>query len=463
VPWFDEYAEIGGLIVLTFARDLPVIAEPDVLVCGAGCAGVGAAIGAARSGASTMVVERCGFAGGFLTAVVGAGFDGLVDSRTGRVVVGGVALEMIVCMGLVPGATSVEQVRGMRFTRNADLEIVARQVPTGRTRICSDPEKFKLAADRLLREAGVRVLYHTQIVDVLTAGSGADARIDAVVVANKGGLACIRPKQVVECTGDGDVAAWAGAPFDLFERPQPMSLHFRMGNVPASPELQRRCAEVLRRAHAEGRLGVYGGPWMSAFAPDEVYVNGVRIPGLGIDPEQLSQAEQQGREDAWRMFELWKEALPEFRDAYFVTSGPMVGVRETRRVRGAYTLAEQDVRSAARFEDVVVLGAWAVDRHPSDGSAGYHAEPEIAPYDIPYRTLLPVAVDNLLVAGRCHSATPEAAASSRVTITAMGMGQAAGSAAAIAVARRTAPREVPAGALQDRLRAQGAILDRPGG
>lgn len=447
--------------MLTFTKDLPVIAEPDVLICGAGCAGVGAALSAARSGASTMVVDRCGFAGGFLTAVVGAGFDGLVDSRTGKVVVGGVALEMIVGMGLVPDVTSVEQLRGMRFTRNADLVIVAQQVPTGRTRLCSDPEKFKLAADRLFRQAGVRVLYHTQIVDVLTTGSGADARIDAVVVANKGGLGCIRPRQVIDCTGDGDVAAWAGAPFDLFEHPQPMSLHFRIGNVPASPEFQKRCGEVLREAHAAGRIGVYGGPWMSAFAPDEVYVNGVRLPGLGIDPEILSNAEQQGREDAWRMFELWKEAMPEFRDAYFVTSGPVVGVRETRRVRGEYTLKEKDVWAAAQFDDVAVLGAWAVDRHPSDGSAGYHAEPEIAPYDIPYRTLVPVAIDNLLIAGRCHSATPEAAASSRVTITAMGMGQAAGTAAALAFHRQTTPRQVSVSALQDSLRAQGAILERP--
>jgi hypothetical protein len=447
--------------MITYTRQVPLLAEPDVLVCGAGCAGIGAALGAARSGATTMVVDRCGFAGGFLTAVVGAGFDGLVDSRSGEVVVGGVALEMIVRMGLLPDVTSVEQVRRMRFTRNADLVVVARQVPTGRTRLCSDPERVKLAADRLFREAGIRVLYHTQIVDVLRSGSGRDARIDAVVVANKGGLGCIRPRVAVDCTGDGDVAAWAGAPFDLSAQPQPMSLHFRVGNVPASPALQQRCAAVCQEAHAAGRLGTYGGPWMSAFAPDEVYVNSVRLPGMGTDPEQLSAAEQRGREDAWALFELWRESLPEFRDAYFVTSGPQVGARETRRVRGLYTLTEEDVRAAARFEDVVLLGAWAVDRHPADGSSGYHAEPEIVPYDIPYRTLVPQEVENLLVAGRCHSATPGAAASSRVTITAMGMGQAAGAAAALALHRRSTPREVPIAQLQDRLRQQGAILQAP--
>jgi len=447
--------------MLTYNRTLPVVAEPDVLVCGAGCAGLGAAVAAARAGARTLVVERMGFAGGYLTAVIGGGFDGLVDSRSGRVVVGGVALEMVAGMGLVPGLSDPQVARRLRFTRNADLVVVARQVAEGRTRLCSDPERFKRTADRLLRAAGAAVLYGTQVVDVLTSGAGPDARIEAVVVANKGGLGAVRPRVVVDGSGDGDVAAWAGAPFDLFERPQPMSLHFRIGNVPATPALQARCAAVLERAHAAGRLGLYGGPWMGSFAPDEVYVNAVRLPGLGIDPEQLSRAEQRGREDAWRMFELWQEALPEFRDAYFIASGPVAGVRETRRVRGEYTLTAGDVTGAARFDDAVVLGAWAIDRHPTDGSAGYHAEPEVAPYDIPYRTLVPVAVDNLLVAGRCHSATPEAAASSRVTVTAMGMGQAAGAAAALAVRSGTAPRRLSVPSLQDELRRQGAILEPP--
>jgi hypothetical protein len=446
---------------VNYSRQIPIVAEPDVLVCGAGCAGLGAAVSAARSGVDTLVVERCGFSGGYMTAVTGAGFDGLVHAGTGALAVAGVALELILRMGLVPGAASVEQLRRTRFTRNSDLVVVSRQVPTGRTRLCSDPERFKLAADELLHEAGARVLYHTQVIDVLVTGSGKDARIDAVVVANKGGVGCIRPKVVVDCTGDGDVAAWAGAPFDVFEQPQPMSLHFRIGNVPASPDLMRRCAAVLGRAREEGRMGLYGGPWMSSFAPDEILINGVRLLGLGIDPEQVSLAEQQGRRDAWQMFTLWKEALPEFQEAYFVTSGPMLGVRETRRVRGGYTLTIDDVCGAARFDDVVLLGAWAVDRHPTDGSTGYHEEPEIEPYDIPYRTLVPVALDNLLVAGRCHSATAEAAASSRVTITALAMGQAAGEAAALAAQMHRTPREVPVGTLQGRLVEHGAILESP--
>src|SRR5687768_3300574 len=122
--------------MLNFSKQIQVLAEPDVLVCGAGCAGLGAAVSAARSGADTLVVERCGFSGGYMTAVTGGGMDGLVHAGTGALAVGGFALEMILRMGLVPGAASVEQLRGGRYTRNSDMVVVARQVPTGRTRLC---------------------------------------------------------------------------------------------------------------------------------------------------------------------------------------------------------------------------------------------------------------------------------------------------------------------------------------
>ena len=127
---------------------------------------------------------------------------------------------------------------------------------------------------------------------------------------------------------------------------------------------------------------------------------------------------------------------------------------------GDYVLTGDDVRQGRRHDDVIVLGAWRLDRHPAT-QPGYHDIPWTPPYDIPYRTLLPRAFENLLVAGRCHSATSEALASSRVTATAMGMGQAAGTAAALAVAGRIAPRDVAIARLQDRLVLDGAILHAP--
>lgn len=174
----------------TYTKTIPTSEDVDVLVCGIGCAGVGAAVGAARMGARTIAVDRMGFAGGFLTAVVGAGLDGMFDDTTGQIVVGGVAIEMVERMGMFRGDWF-----GTRFNRNAEQESL--RAHPERVTLHSDPEKFKRAADRLLTDVGVSVAYHTQIVDVVMRGE----RIEAVIVADKAGLRAIRAAVVVDCTG----------------------------------------------------------------------------------------------------------------------------------------------------------------------------------------------------------------------------------------------------------------------
>src|SRR5690606_38116303 len=144
------------------------------------------------------------------------------------------------------------------------------------------------------------------------------------------------------------------------------------------------CAAVLTKAHEEGKLGLYGGPWMGRLHHEaELYFNATRFSGNGISPDDITAAEVQGRKDAHLMFELFKEHLPDFRDAYFVSSGPAVGVRETRRIVGDATLTAEAINAKQRQEDVVVLGAWYVDRHPT-GSSGYHMHAVVRPYDISY-------------------------------------------------------------------------------
>jgi hypothetical protein len=167
----------------------------------------------------------------------------------------------------------------------------------------------------------------------------------------------------------------------------------------------------------------------------------------------------QGRADAWAMFERGKAKVKGFEKSYFVSSGPYIGVRETRRLDGLYVLTEQDLRAARPFEDAIATGCWYLDVHSQEatpGSAQKERGFQPDPYDIPYRSLLPKKLTNLLVAGRCHSADKLAAASTRVTVTAMALGQAAGVAAALAVDRRTTPVELAGMLVRRTLEAQHA-------
>jgi hypothetical protein len=397
--------------------------ETDVLVCGGGCAGLAAALASARNHARTLLVERAGFAGGIVTTVGLPYFDGLVDKKTNRIVLRGIPLEFLNRLGVVaPDAESVP-----RFHVLVD-----------------NIERFKLLADRMLGEQSprLRVLYHAMACGAEVAGD----RVDRVLVACKDGLVAVRARAVVDCTGDGDVAAWAGAPVEKSPVLQPLTMHFRVGNVNRRPDTTARCREALVRAHEAGELPLFYGPGlMFHFAPDEAYVHATRVAGDASDAGQLTAAEMQGRRDVWTMFERWKKEVPGFEDAYLIESGPYIGVRETRRIVGRYVLTEDDIKAEKPFDDAVATGCWYLDLHPQEatpGSAQKEHGYQPGPYDIPYRSLLPRKVTNLIVAGRCHSATQWAASSTRVTATAMAMGQAAGVAAALAVERTTAPAEL---------------------
>ncbi len=430
-------------------RSVDISARPDVLVVGAGCAGTVAALAAARAGATTLVVERGGFAGGYITGVVGASLDGFVDLRSGLPIVGGLAFDL----ARAAAKTDAQgDLASTRFRFNA--EVGQSQSNLDRATIHFDIERFKLEADRLMQAAGARLLYHSVIADAICEGD----RVTGVVVANKGGLSVIQPKAIVDASGDADVAAFAGAPYEQdLDAQQPMSLHFRVAGFEATPEVRSQCGLVLEEARAEGRLRLYGGPWMAPLGPGEYYFNATRFAGNGVDPDDLSAAEIQGREDARLMFDVFKEKIPAFSDAYLVTTGPVVGVRETRRIVGDQTLSIDDVRDSTSYDDAVCLGGWWLDRHPV-GSSGYHEHEITRPYDISYGTLVPQGLSNVWVAGRCHSADSAALASSRVTLTCMGMGQAAGTAAAKSVREKLGSRELDIRSLQDELAAAGAIF-----
>jgi FAD dependent oxidoreductase len=408
--------------------------ETDVLVCGGGCAGGAAALAAARSGARTLLVEKAPFAGGIITSVGLPYFDGIAHIDTKRIVVRGIALEMLSKSGVCA----------------PDAQTVSRHNPT-----IPNTFEFKLLLDRLFQEQKEKlsVLFNSFVCDVQTSG----ARIEGVTVANKDGLVNIRPKTVIDCTGDADVSAWAGAPFEQNAEVQPLTLHFRINNVAADATMGGACRAALKAAQERGDLPYYYGPGvMFLFGKNEVYVHGVRVPANPTDAADLSRAEMQGRADAYAMFRAWKQDVPAFKDAYFMEAYPWIGVRESRRIIGQHVLSEDDLMKARRFDDAIATGCWYLDLHPNKTVAGSandfdpkKVQPE--PYDIPYRSLVPQKIENLLVAGRCHSATRGAHASTRVTVTAMAMGEAAGVAAAMTLKEKTSVAEIDGVRVREKL------------
>jgi hypothetical protein len=397
--------------------------KTDVLVCGGGCAGSAAALASARSGVKTLLIERAGFAGGIITAVGLPYFDGLIDKPTGRFVVRGIALEFLRELGLAkPDAKRIDDLPAHLITKY-----------WGSVHI-PNTDEFKLLMDGLIRRHSehLTVLYHSLVCDVETKGG----LITAVIVANKDGLVRIEARQVIDSTGDADVANWAGAPSEKNPEMMPLTMHFRIGNVTPNKEMGPAAKQALVDAHKAGKLPEFYGPGLIfAFAKDEAYIHATRIAGDATDAADLTRCEMQGRQDAWTIFREWKEKVPAFKDSYLISTGPYIGIRDTRRIIGLERLTVEDLQTNRRHDDAIATGCWFLDIHPRKTTtdkpfAGSGFQPK--PYDISYRTLLPQKVGNLLVAGRCHSATHIASASSRVTVTAMALGEAAGVAAALA-------------------------------
>ena len=409
--------------------------KTDVLVCGGGCAGIAAALSSARNGAKTLLVERAGFAGGIITCVGLPYFDGLIDKTTGRFVTFGLVTEFLQRMGSIkPGSKHIDDCRS---------DLISKQWSTV---IIDNTEQFKLLCDELIhQQPNLSVLYHTTVCDTEVK----DGRISAVMVANKDGISRIEANQVIDCTGDADVATWSGAPVEKTTPLMPLTLHFRIGNVKRDDQsannsgraqMTEMAKQEMIKAHDRGELPAFYGPGLIfAFAKNEAYVHAVRVAADASNAADLTRAEMQGRKDAWTMFNAWKKAVPGFEDSYFISSGPYIGVRESRRIVGQYVLSVDDLRTNRHHADAVATGCWFLDIHPNKATtdkpyAGSGFQPK--PYDISYRSLIPQKLSNLLVAGRCHSASADAAASSRVTATAMALGEAAGTAAALAIKTR---------------------------
>lgn len=447
---------------------VPIVASADVLVVGGGTAGFPAALSAARNGARTVLVEKYGFLGGTATAGLVGPFMGVMATTDGGRVqlVRGIFDETIRRMEQLGGATHPEKVRP--GTMLSGFKVSGHDGVTP-----FDPETLKYVAAELCLEVGVDLRLHSQFVQPLLD----DGRVVGVVVVGKSGLQAVRASVVVDCTGDGDVAAASGAPMAKGRQSdglcQPATLFFRIGNVdgqaveryafehPEDIESGRPFASLVQAASSElqlprDRINMYPTPEPSVWR-----VNAGRILRVdGTDVMDLTRAEIEGRRQARLLLQFFRKYMPGCERAVLVDTATQVGVRESRRIVGEYVITLEDLATGRAFPDVVALSCYPVDIHsPTDSSGGIRGDMPTAPvYQIPYRSLLPLEVEQLLVAGRCLSATHEALAAVRVMPACFAMGQAAGTAAAIAARRGVPPRGVAMASLHAALREQGAYL-----
>ena len=436
-------------------RDLPVRGEYEVVVLGGGPAGIAAAATAAGLGRKTLLVERYGFLGGMGTAAGVTTFCGLHANVHGehRQVVHGIADGLL---------DRIDRLGGLNQPHVSFGKIQAQAYDTA---------AYKCAADDLLIGKDVDILFHAL-------GAGAvmepDDTIRALIVETKSGRVAIIGRSFIDCSGDGDLAAWAGAPYERGDGVGGMlypTMMFRLNGVdPATAgEAWTTIPALMEDAEKRGlkfpRKGVVIRPQKN---PIEWRVNVTQMKKAdgsaldGTDADELTAGEIEGRRQVMQFFEFLKREAPGFANAYVVDTPPQIGIRETRRVTGAYQLSGEDVLSCASFPDTIGVNGWPIEAHTA-GRVEWRwpAIPQSRGFcHLPYRMLVPQKVRNLLVAGRCASMTHEGQSAARVSGPCFVMGQAAGSAAHLSLAGNSALSEISIDALQGLLERNGAYLGR---
>lgn len=446
--------------------------QADVIVVGGGPAGVCAAVAAAREGVSVILAEQGGCAGGMATRGLVGPFMTCYDRKGEKMIIRGLFEEIVNRLVKKNAAIHPSQVHaGTGFTS---------WIVVGHEHVTPfEPEGLKLVLDEMLEEAGVKVLYHTDFIRPVIE----ENTITGVIVHSKKGFEILSGRVIVDCTGDGDVAARSGVPFEYGNEElnlvQPATMFFHICNVDAEAleqDIQANLHNFYRkdgvnyrslhwrvseaREHGDWTMNRVSIGLFRRPKSDEWCVNTSRIMHVdATDNESLTMAEMEGRRQADEIMRFLRKYVPGCEHAKLMSTASYVGIRESRHIQGDYRLTGEDLIQAKVPEDSILLAANSVDVHGRFGpTSNEYVAIEGDYYGVPYRSLIPTGVEQMLIAGRCISADSTAAGAIRVMPPCMGMGQAAGIAAAMAVQQRCTVREINVEKLQEMLKKKGAYL-----
>ncbi len=413
----------------------------DVIVCGGGFAGCAAAIRAAREGMNVLLIEKSGFlsgAAGNCNINPFMPFSTKIDGKSVNLSAG-IFEEIIAELARLNGF------------RNKDGAIFSNEL-------------LKLVLDRMTVKSGADVLFHTYIANVQKDKN----EIKYISCVNKSGMKKFYADIFIDATGDADIAALADCPFSLGRESdnlcQPMTLCFDIANVDIDGLFQKHgdMNKMYAEKQSKGEIKNPRGDVLCFrhMANGILHVNSTRIIKKSpVDAEDLTQSEQIAREQVFELFSFLKENFDACKDAVLLSSGPEIGIRESRKIEGKYILTVDDLKACTKFEDGIAACNYDIDIHdPAGGGTSHYYFKEGTYYTIPYRCLLPQGTDNLLVAGRCISGTHEAQASFRIMPVCCTLGEAAGTAAAIAKKDNCKVDEIDINKLRNTLKKNGAFI-----
>ncbi|HBL75023.1 MAG TPA: FAD-dependent oxidoreductase [Prolixibacteraceae bacterium] len=445
-------------------RKLPVRMSVDVLVVGGGPSGIIAAQAAAEDGLNVALIESRSFLGGNLT--IGLPILGFLGQK-GNQIIKGLPQKFIDRLAAQDAASE------------------HRPCPLHMGITLVEPEAVKAVAFEMLKESGVEVLLYASFAGVVMDGN----RLEGIIIESKSGREAVLAKVIIDCTGDADVAFRSGAPCEQGNENggvQPPTLMFSLGNVDTD-KLRMSIAEeprtyltdfipneyfgqnhqfivvglrsLIQKAKEDGlSLPTERTIVITGLKKGEAWINMTRVNGVdGTDPASLTRGEFVARQQIGDIFKYLVKYVPGFENARMLRTAPFLGIRETRRIVGKYIMNRDDILSRTRFDDAIAVASYPLDiHHPVGGGCTLEWSGDC--YDIPFRSLVPLKVENLLVAGRSISTTHEAMSAIRVMAPCMAMGEAAGRAAKMAVRNGVAPSEINVAKLQEELLAKGAYL-----